>query len=93
MPGVGLAGNRCLPNDLADLAKDYKTAYDLNEENVVTTHKATMIVQDSYQEVIQVHALLQDCCPGLFAHKSAEDAMQTIEGLDLLNGAGLPQRY
>ena len=91
MQGVGLAGNRCLPSDLTELAKDYKRVWDINNENKVRQHETTMLKMESYQEVIQTHAALQDACPVLFAHKSDEEAMETIEQLDLLNGRGLPK--
>ena len=93
MQGVGSAGNRCLPNDLHDLAKDFQTAYNVQAENKEKHLELTTSQTDSYEEVIQVLGLLQDCCPGLFAHKSLEDAMTTIVVLDLHNGSGLPKRY
>ena len=54
---------------------------------------AKKVQEQSYEEVIQKLATLQDTCPGLFAHIGHHRAKRTIELLDLVNGTGLPKRY
>ena len=89
----GSAGNRCLPSDLRTQSEDFHTLYKdlMNDKQDHEDAAKTKASQE--EEVTMKLGELQDTCPGLFAHRTAQDAFQAIEALDLLNGYGLPIRY
>lgn len=93
MQGVGLAGNRCLPTTLHELASDYHQMYADLQNDMIDSNTATRTRMDQEEEVMIKLGELQDACPGLFAHRSALEAFKAIESLNLHNGYGLPQRY
>jgi len=65
-----------------DLMNDQEDLQDAGKTKATQEEQVTMKLGE-----------LQDCCPGIFAHRTVQDAFTAIEALDLLNGYGLPQRY
>lgn len=82
-----------LPTTLTELASDFTAMYDDYKNDLEDFEAAQKTKHTQQEDVTMKLGELQDCCPGIFAHRSLSDAYKAIEVLDLLNGLGLPKRY
>lgn len=82
-----------LPSALQEEVLRFENAYVLHQNTKEQAEEGVGNLDSMHEEVIETLARLQDTCPGLFAHRTEQDAHRVITMLDLLNGTGLPQRY
>jgi len=86
---VGQACNRCIPTALVAEAATFMKLWRERVEMAVTNPFSDTAGEFLDQQIMEQLGLLQDTCPGLFAHKGHEEAYKTIATLNLETGTGL----